>query len=135
MDINNLTDEQQIYLEGITSGMDYAEASALAGIDRSTGYRWRQDPGYMGLIRAARRVTIDRLKEEAERRAMRGSDKLLEFLLCNYAPEQFKRAQSVDLTAKIDLNTMSEEQIRAELAALAAQGFVPAEQDDGSDLI
>lgn len=135
MDINNLTDEQRIYLEGVTAGMDYAEAAALAGIDRSTGYRWRQDPGYMELVRAAKRVTIDRLIEEAERRAMRGSDKLIEFLLCNYAPERFKRSNSVDLTAKIDLNTMSEEQIRAELAALTAQGFAPAEQDDGSDLV
>ena len=52
---------------------------------------------------AARKASVTRLKREAERRAMAGSDRLLIFLLCAYAPQEFQERQVVDHRGKVDL--------------------------------
>lgn len=106
-----IEDRQRVFLEGISAGLNYTEASQLADVDRVTAYRWRQDPEFAKRVKEAREVSVDMLIKEAERRAMRGSDKLLEFLLCNYSPERFQRAtQKIDMTA----NTRSEVRIVSE---------------------
>lgn len=94
--------KQRIYLEGIASGMNYSEAAQFADVDRTTGWHWRQDAEFMKLVEKAQEIRVDNLKKEAERRAMRGSDKLLMFLLCNYDPDNFQMAQRVDLNAKVN---------------------------------
>lgn len=102
-DIQPMTveDRQRIFLEGIASGLNYGEASAMAEVDRVTTWRWRQDPAFMARVKEAREVSIDMLVKEAERRALRGSDKLLEFLLCNYAPDRFQRTQKLEMDARV----------------------------------
>lgn len=133
----DLSDRKRIYLEGIRAGLDYSDASALAGVDRSTSYRWRQDPEFAALVEQAKEVSIDNLEREAHRRAMRGSDRLLEFLLVNRAPEEFQSTRKVELSGHLALTDLSEDEIRAELAALAAAGIVaPVNPDDDiSDLV
>jgi hypothetical protein len=131
-----LSERQQVYLEAVRSGMSFCEASKHAGVDRSTGFRWRQEPTFKSLIKAAQAFSVDDLKAECHRRAMKGSDRLLEFLLVNRAPEEFQSVRKVELSGHLELSTMSDADLRAELAALAASGVIPTDPDnDVSDLL
>lgn len=92
------------FVELITSGCNFAEAAEALGIDRSTAFRWRQqDADFAQACRDAFKASVDVLKREAERRAMKGSDKLLMFLLCNYAPEQFSNTQKVEHSGELSI--------------------------------
>lgn len=131
-----LSERQEVYLEAVRAGMSFCEASKHAGVDRSTGFRWRQDPAFKALIKAAQGFSVDDLKAECHRRAMKGSDRLLEFLLVNRAPDEFQSLRKVELSGHLELSTMSEADIRAELAALAAAGVIPIDtENDISDLL
>jgi transposase-like protein len=113
-----LGEKQQIALEYIRStGASDSDVARAARIDRSTLYRWKQDPAFLGLYKAARQVGIEQLVAEAERRAMRGSDRLLEFLLCNYAPDRFQKRETRDLN-------------HAGITAFAVISGVPEEGED-----
>lgn len=93
------------------------------------------------------------LEDEARRRAFEGFDKpivhqgvitdtvkeysdtLAIFLLKAHFPEKYRERSSVDLTvATLD---MTDDELRAELAALAAAGVIPLtpSHEDGSDLV
>ena len=76
---------------------------------RVTAWRWRADPAFMKRYEAARRASVAKLKREAERRAMAGSDRLLIFLLCAYAPDEFQERQVLDHRGRLDLaNTIAQ---------------------------
>ncbi len=98
-----LTERQEIFLGYIEGGARYYEAAAEAGVHRTTAWRWKADPDFIKRYRAARKCSVARLKEEAARRAMAGSDRLLIFLLCSYAPEEFQERQVLDHRGKLDL--------------------------------
>ncbi len=103
-----LSERQEIFLACIEGGATYAEATAEVGVHRATSWRWKQDPDFARRYRAARRGSVARLRREAERRAMAGSDRLLIFLLCSYAPEQFQERAVLDHRGKVDLaNTIA----------------------------
>lgn len=133
----DLSDRMRIFLEGIRAGMSYVEAADHAGVHRATTWRWRQDPEFAAQVKQAEEVSVDQLKREAHRRAMRGSDRLLEFLLVNRAPEEFQRVQNINLAGHLSLSNMTEDEIRAELAALGSAGIVALDHtdDDISDLV
>lgn len=71
------------------------------------------------------------------------SDTLAIFLLKAHAPEKYRERSSIDLTGQLSVSQMSEDEIKAELAALAASGVIPAsgafsdggQGDDFSDLV
>lgn len=73
------------------------------------------------------------------------SDTLAIFLLKAHAPDKYRERSSVDLNAKVALDSMSEAELAAELAALgvalpdspASQTSGPQDdsEDDGSDLV
>lgn len=65
------------------------------------------------------------------------SDSLLTTLLKGHLPDKYRENVKMDLNAKVQLNQMSDEEIKAELAALAASGIVAleSEPDDCSDLV
>lgn len=99
-------ERKAIYLEAISAGAKHMEAAEVARVDRSTAYRWRSDPEFVIKLREARRVCLDKLVVEAERRALHGSDRLLEFLLVNYDPARFQRAtQKLEHSGSVDLVT------------------------------
>jgi hypothetical protein len=80
-------------------GCDAREAAAAVAIHPTTLYRKRRaDPAFAKRWDDAKRIRVDHLIAEAERRAMRGSDKLLIFLLQSYDPARFRHQQSIDLT-------------------------------------
>lgn len=131
----DLNDKQQVFLEAIRAGMDYSEASAHAGVNRSTSYRWRLDPSFAERVKQAEQVSVDQLKQEAHRRAMRGSDRLLEFLLINRAPDEFQNVRNVNVSGHLATANMTDEEIVQELAQLRAQGIVlPSGVDEDSDV-
>lgn len=51
------------------------------------------------------------------------------------APKKYGDKQQVDLNAKMAISDMTEDEMRAELAALVSQGFVPSAANDCSDLV
>lgn len=64
------------------------------------------------------------------------SDTLAIFLLKAHNPEKYRENSKVELAGSLALSSMTEDEMRAELAALAAAGVVPSSPpDDGSDLI
>lgn len=114
-----LSERQEAFLDLLNEhGLNDRDAAEIVGVSRWTVWRWKKEPDFAPRYKAARQVRLDHLIKEAERRAMNGSDKLLEFLLCNYAPDQFSNKQKVEHQGGFNLTV--------------ATG-VPTE-DDGSDL-
>ena len=59
-------------------------------------------------------------------------------LLAKWSPKKYGDKQQVELSGHLAMSNMTEDEIRAELAALTGQGFVPAasgDDDDVSDLL
>lgn len=113
------------YVELIASGCSHSEAAEGVGVDRATAWRWRQnDPEFARACGEALKVNIETLKREAERRAIRGSDKLLMFLLERYDPSQFHLAQKLEHSGTVDLAS----------AVIAARRRAGAEDEPGADL-
>jgi hypothetical protein len=113
-----LSERQEAFLALIEEhGIRDTDAAEIIGVSRWAIWRWKKEPDFAPRYKAARQVRIDHLIKEAERRAMNGSDKLLEFLLCNYAPDKFSNKQKVEHNG---------------VMSLAVVTGVPA--DDGSDL-
>lgn len=80
-------------------GCTVREAAKAVALSFSTMYRKRADDAeFARRWDNAQRVRVDHLVREAERRALRGSDKLLMFLLQSYDPMRFRHQQSIDLT-------------------------------------
>lgn len=99
-----LTEQQQMVLDFIRENASTDSTAAAAhDINRSTLYRWRQAEPFKSEYAAARKVSIERLIAEAERRAVHGSDRLLEFLLTNYAPDRFSNRQRIDVKVEGEL--------------------------------
>lgn len=122
-DDSTLSERQEVFLELIQAGACDSEAAAPLGIHRVTVYRWKQNPEFKTRYDALREIRVEHLVKEAERRAMNGSDKLLEFLLCNYAPDKFSNKQKIEHSGEVGI---------AERLARARKRTAPP--DDGSDL-
>lgn len=91
----SITDIQEEFLRVIAEhGCTDTTAAMMVGRSRWSPIEWKRKPEFMERYRAARKVSLDHLVREAERRAMNGSDRLLEFLLTNYAPERFSSQRS-----------------------------------------
>lgn len=98
------------FLALVGAGYTDQDAAAAVGYSRWAPINWKRVyPGFVDAYQRAKHVNVDALIVEAKRRALRGSDRLLEFLLCNLAPEQFKRTDA----AKIDVNVNLAERINA----------------------
>lgn len=135
-----------------------AKACKAIEISRQCAYEWRdEDPDFAERWERALKIGITALEDEAHRRAFEGcteeiyhrgavcgtvrkySDTLAIFLLKAHAPEKYRENSHIQLSGHLSLSDMSEEEMRAELAQLAAAGVVPLgdeiPDDDGSDLV
>ena len=82
------------FLAGHKMGMSVTEAAKMAGVDRRTIYRWRdRDPEFAKAWRDAREGLVEDLEMEAYRRAFKGNDRLLMFLLKSYKPVTYGQGQ------------------------------------------
>lgn len=132
-----------------------AKACKAVDISRVTAYEWRNEiPEFAEAWDKALKIGVTALEDEAHRRAFDGteegifqqgvmvgtqrkySDTLAIFLLKAHNPDKYRENSKVELSGRLAINDMSEDEIRAELATLAASGVVPvAPADDGSDLV
>lgn len=99
--IDGLTREERTdeFFRLLAAGVTVRTAAASVALNWSTLYaQRREDPAFAKRWEDATRIKVGHLVEEAERRAMRGSDKLLMFLLTNYAPERFKKASTLEIS-------------------------------------
>ena len=120
---------QRRMLKALALGMSPVRAAKVAGVGRSTGYLWRQeDPEFAQKWDEAVAEGIDRLEDEAHRRAVEGvkhpvyrggvlvgemtkySDKLLMFLMKRRRPEVY--ARSHDGSRKVDSMSVEEARLR-----------------------
>src|ERR1041384_1157727 len=80
------------FLDALARGLSPTSAAVAAGIGRSTLYEdRRKDQQFARAWDDAAQQGIDRLEDEAYRRAMAGSDTLLMFLLRGRRPEVYAR--------------------------------------------
>ena len=112
-------------IEMMSFGVSMSEIAEAIGVDRATFFRWRKDdPEFNAKLHAKLVINKDMLQAEAERRALRGSDKLLMFLLERYDPEKFHLAQKLEHSGAVDLAS----------AVLAGRRRTGADSEPGSDL-
>lgn len=98
------------FLALVGAGYTDADAANAVGYSRWAVCRWKKEyPGFLDAYDRAKHINVDALIVEAKRRALRGSDRLLEFLLCNLAPDQFKRNAEV----KVDVGVNIAERLQA----------------------
>jgi hypothetical protein len=97
-------------------------AAAAIAINFATLYRKRREnEAFAKRWENATRIRVDHLVAEAERRAMKGSDKLLMFLLQSYDPTRFRHQSSLDLTnSDGSLRADGDEDAASRTAALLA---------------
>jgi len=125
-------------------------------VSRYTAYKWRKDaPGFAEDWDDALKAGMLRLEDEATRRATDGvdepvfyqgsqcgsvrrySDTLLIFLLKAHNPEKYRDNARVELAGHLSTSSLTDDEIREELAALAAAGVVapPVAEDDATGLV
>lgn len=101
-------ERQALFLENIRlTGCTDRDAAEWAGVSRWTAQRWKHDPVFKSRYNDARKIGIEELVREAERRAMNNSDRMLMFLLCNYAPERFSNKQTVEHQGAASLTVLT----------------------------
>lgn len=92
------------FLALVGAGYTDQDAAHAVGYSRWAPINWKKVyPGFIDAYNRAKHVNVDALIVEAKRRALRGSDRLLEFLLCNLAPDQFKRNADVKVDVGVNL--------------------------------
>jgi len=116
------------------------QAAEIAGIDRVTHYRWlKDDPEYAKAFEEAHEKSVERLEQEARRRAVEGweepvfhkgkvvgkvrkySDTLLIFLLKGAAPDKYRERVQTEHTGRIDSNMTVTHDLRKLSAEKLAQ--------------
>ena len=95
----SLNERQDQFLELIRDhATTDAAAAAAVGSSRFTVCRWkRDDPAFKARYDEARKIGLEHLVREAERRALNGSDKLMMFLLEHYDRERFGKREEINL--------------------------------------
>lgn len=115
-------------------------AAKAGGISRRRAYQvYESEPDFAELWDDALQEGIDKLEFEAQRRAFDGtnkpvfhqgaqcgvvreySDTLAIFLLKAHRPERFRENSKLELAGSLQLTTLSDDDLEAEIASLAAQ--------------
>ena len=100
-----------------------AGAARAAGVSRQTFYTWMEsDSEFAAALVDCRATLADELEDEAIRRAKKGSDSLLMFLLRAHRPERYREKHVIEVVSP-------EVQTRLAQQADALQGVVEAELD------
>ena len=150
-------EKMSAFLHVLSETCNVGKAAAAIGVSRMTVYRLREDdPKFAAAWDHAKSVGVVALEDEAHRRAFEGvdrpvfyqggecgtvreySDTLAIFLLKAHDPDKYRENSKVELSGHLATTDMSDDEIRAEIAALAATGALPVTPqvpDDGSDLV
>jgi hypothetical protein len=99
------------FIRLLSEGVKVRHAATAVAISYAVLYRKaREDKDFAKRWEDATRIKVGHLIQEAERRAMAGSDKMLIFLLTNYAPDKFKKASTLEISNPDGSLNMSTEQ-------------------------
>ena len=89
--------KRQTFLKCLENGDSVQNAANVAGVARGTVYRWKQESeDFATAWDEALDSGVDRLEDEAYRRAMDGSDTLLIFLLKSKRPKVYSEKQRLE---------------------------------------
>ena len=89
--------KRQVFLRCLENGDSVQNAANVAGVARGTVYRWKQESkDFASAWDEALDSGVDRLEDEAYRRAMDGSDTLLIFLLKSKRPKVYSEKQRLE---------------------------------------
>lgn len=150
----DLTPEKRIaFLAVLAETCNVTAAAAAVGVSRQALYNRREvDSDFAAAWQAAEKLGVEGMKDEIKRRAFNGvlepvfyqgdqcgtvrkySDTLAMFLIKAHDPT-YRDSSKVELSGQLALSEMSDDEIRAELAALAATGLLTPKPDDGTDLL
>lgn len=150
----DLTPEKRIaFLAVLADTCNVTKAAAAIGVSRQALYNRREvDKDFAAAWSAAEKLGVEAMKDETKRRAFDGvlepvfyqgvecgeirkySDTLAMFLIKAHDPT-YRDSSKVELSGQLALTEMTDDEIRAELAAIAASGVLAPEPDDGADLL
>jgi len=95
----NKDDRRAHFLLCLANGDSVKHACEISGIGRKTAYVWRaQDPEFAEAWDEATEAGVERLEDEAYRRALVGSDTLMIFLLKAKRPKVYADKQRLEHT-------------------------------------
>jgi len=137
-------EKAEAFFAALAETANVTKACAAIAITRRTAYNWREaaDPEFAAGWDRAMKAAVLGLEDEAHRRAFEGVDKpvfyqgdecgtireysdtLAIFLLKAHNPEKYRENSKVELEANIRVNDMTDDEIRAEIAALVGAGIV-----------
>ncbi|NBB81653.1 MAG: terminase [Verrucomicrobia bacterium] len=96
----NTPKKREAFLSCLENGDSVQNAANVAGVARGTVYRWRkEDEEFAAAWDMALDSGIDRLEDEAYKRALSGSDTLLIFLLKSKRPSIYSEKQRLEHTS------------------------------------
>lgn len=146
-------EKKTAFLTILADTANVTAAAAAIGVARRTVYEWREeDPEFAAGWAYAEKLGVEGMKDEIKRRAFDGvlepvfyqgdecgtvrkySDTLAMFLIKAHDPA-YRDSSKLELSGQLALNEMSDEEIRAELATIAASGLLTPKPDDGNDLL
>jgi hypothetical protein len=118
-DLPGLTPRQRKFLHAYEETASISQAAHAAKVHRSTHYQWLKKDNYRRAFQEIQTTLGDLLLDEAIRRALAGSDQLLQFLLRGLKPELFNR-QQVEVVppsgfAGVAVWQLSDEQLEEEI--------------------
>jgi hypothetical protein len=150
----NLTPEKLTAFLSVLAGTANVTAAAdTIGMSRQALYNRREvDSDFAAAWTAAEKIGVEGMKDEVNRRAFSGveepvfyqgsmcgsvrkySDTLAMFLIKARDPS-YRDSSKLELSGQLAVSNMTDDEINAELAALAAFESTTTPPDDGSDLI
>jgi len=115
------------FIDVIAAGGTATAAAKAIGLTRRQAYRWREaDAAFATEWDRATEERIDVLEQEAVRRALAGSDKLLCFLLAALDPGRFAQSARIDVTSGGQALHLTETELALRLLQIvSAAGHAP----------
>lgn len=100
--------KKRLFLEAYAEMGNITHACKASAVPRRTFYHWTEhDEAFAAQVREAEIEAVESLEREARRRAIRGSDTLLIFLLKAARPDKYRDNVSIKHSGEVVHVTMS----------------------------
>ncbi len=97
----SLSPIQQMYIVAYLARGTKASACQVAGVSLNTVNKWMKNKEFREALQEATEAVVDVLEQEAIRRALHGSDRLLEKMLKAYRPDKYGDKSETKVTGEI----------------------------------
>lgn len=134
-----IEDRKYEFCRLLEAGCTMGDAADGVGTPRRSVYKWMEkDPTFRAQVAEARKVQLTTLVAEAERRALKHSDKLLMFLLASYDPARFRQTTRTEVTGAnggpVQTEDLGDNAKRAERVAALLDSARARKDDEDCDL-